>query len=927
MKHWLYPVLFILLSNLTFSQTDSLYVDQKYDGLQWSTFIGKIEQDRGISIFHHPDSLPNQSVHIEKDSISFETLLSSSLGPYGFRVYSDKKGNYFVYKHLQLTTSLGKDFFELARQTHPLVSSDTSRKREEGKNYLKTYGEYVTEKVTFGTKSNGNGGSQVVLSGFVTNADDGEPIPQATLHIKEENQYSATDAFGFYSIELERGQYTLSIKSIGSQEKKYRINIYEDGQLNISLDTKNYMIDEAVVTASRHDNVRATQMGIEKLDTKDIKQMPVVMGEQDIVKVALMLPGVQSVSEASAGFNVRGSPSDQNMFYINNLPIYNVTHLFGMFTAFNSDAVDEFSLYKSSIPADYGGRLSSIFDIQAKQGNMKEFSARGGISPVTSRIMVEGPIKKDTSSYLIGLRSTYSDWVLDQIKEVSISNSSAHFADALVNLDHKLGSRDHLSLFAYGSEDYADLTIGLENQYSNAGASLQWKHHYSKRHRSTLSLIHSNYHFREVQDDISYSSSKQSFNLGHSEIKMEFNYNPDEHHNIKYGINGVLYRVHQGDFLPLNESSNLKPLSFEPERGLRASLFASDEWEINPALTVKAGIRATQYNYLGPKTVYSYPSREPRIIENIIDTTQYSKGEPISTHYGVDYRLSAKYMINEEFSVKAGYNRLHQYIYQLSNTLSASPTDQWKLADKHIQPMEGSQYSMGIYKNFSRFNLEASIEGYYKTVDHLVEIKDGANLMYSKVPETDIIQGDLKAYGIELMLRKTSGKLNGWINYTYSGTSVKAVNSRTGESNNLGFSYPANYDKPHALNLTLNYKLTKRWSFSTNVVYSTGRPITYPKSIYYQNGMQITGFSRRNESRLPDYFRTDLSINYEGNLKKNKFAHGSWSLSFYNLTGRSNPYSVYFTNEDGKIQGYQLSIFGTVIPSITYNLKLGNYED
>ena len=338
-------------------------------------------------------------------------------------------------------------------------------------------------------------------------------------------------------------------------------------------------------------------------------------------------------------------------------------------------------------------------------------------------------------------------------------------------------------------------------------------------------------------------------------------------------------------------------------------------------------MRYTTYNYLGPRTVYEYVPNLPREEENIVDTLSFGQNENITSYTSFDYRLAGKYMIDDEFSIKASYNKLHQYMFLLTNTISISPTDKWKLVDSYIEPMSGQQYSIGLYKNLLGNSVETSVEVYYKNVDNLVEYEDGAEFLKNEIPEAEVIQGDLEAYGVELMIKKPEGKISGWINYTYSSSTVTAFDEETGESNNFGMSYPANYDKPHALNISTTYHMSKRFSVSSNLVYSTGRPITYPTSIYYQDGMQITGFSERNEYRLPDYFRMDLSLNFEGNLKKNKLAHGSWSLSLYNLTARKNAYSVYFKNVDGQIKGYKLSIFGAIIPSISYNFKLGNYND
>ena len=669
-------------------------------------------------------------------------------------------------------------------------------------------------------------------------------------------------------------------------------------------------------------------MGFEKITTKSIKELPAVLGEQDIVKVALMLPGVQTVGEVSSGFNVRGSPADQNMFYINNLPVYNSSHLFGLYTTFNSDAINELKFYKGNIPIEYGGNLSSIFDIMVKNGNYEKFSARGGIGVLSSRALVEGPILSDSSnSYLISVRSTYSDWLLKQIKNVDIQNSTASFYDALMNFSYQINKKNKVNIFLYGSKDFADLAFGIKNRYENLGVSTKWSHHFNKKLNSELYFAKARYYYNLESHAIDYLGYKNSFELNHNEAKLKFKYFLNDNQDIQFGLNTKLYHLNYGDLLPLNSKSEVKPVQFEPEKAITASVFISDNWDITNKLSIKGGIRATYYAFLGPKTMYDYLENSSRETINIKDTLHYAKNKIISDNYDYDFRISGKYEIIPGFSVKAGYNILHQYISMLSSSVSVSPTNKWKLSDPNIKPLNGEQYSLGFYKNFGNNKIETSIEMYYKEIENQIEYKDGADFITSQFPETEIIQGNINAYGIELMVKGTIGKLNGWLNYTYSKAEVKAIDSRTGEMNNFGKAYPANYDKTHAANLALNYKATKRISFSTNIVYSTGRPITYPTKLYYLNDLQVVGFSERNEYRLPDYFRVDLSINIEGNLKKDKFAHGSWSIGIYNLTSRNNPYSIVFQSEDGVIKGYEISILGTIIPSISYNLKFGNYED
>lgn len=908
------------------AQEGKVHIGRQYDGLAWGEFLERMEKNRQVRIFYNGESRANSVVSVDRDGMSLERVLEENLPP-RFRISKDNQGNYFILEQRSIITSLPGELFRSSRQV--TVSKDTAQpgKKEKEGEQIKTYKKYISRKVTVGSREERDLLDEAVVRGYVTSAEEEETLPHAILKVEELNKHVTTNSYGYYSMELSPGEYTLTVSSMGSYEKKFKLTVYSSGELNISLRPKPYQIGEAVVSAKRHHNVRTTQMGMEKIEAQKVKAMPVVMGEQDIVKVALMLPGIQTVSEVSSGFNVRGSPADQNIFYVDDLPVYNVSHLFGLFSAFNPDAVDEFTLYKSNIPLRYGGRLSSIFEIDTKDGSRKEFGARGGISPVTSRFVAEGPLFKGKSSYLVGVRSTYSDWVLDLINDPVVRNSRASFRDGMAKFTFHPDSSNIFKLFAYGSQDRSDLTIGTENDYSNYGASISWKHLFNDKDQMEFSLVNTNYTFTKKNSTIAYLASRQSFDLTHSEARLSFSHQLNGRHDIQYGINSVLYQLERGDFLPLNEESNLTPLSFEPEKGIRNSLFLSEEWEISPKLTLKGGIRGTLYSYLGPKTVFHYLDGEPRETRNIIDTTSYANNEAIQHYTNLNYRVAGKYQLSDDLSIKASYNKLHQYIYRLSNNISVNPTDYWKLASSHIRPMEGVQYSAGIYKNFMDDRIEASIEAYHKSVDRLVQFEDGAMFTTNQIPETDIIQGDLDAFGIELMIRKKVGKFNGWLNYTFSSADIQAINEVTGEENNRGEPYPANYEKPHALNMTLNYKLTKRLSISANMVYSTGRPVTFPDKVYYLNGMQITGFSGRNEYRLPDYFRTDLSIQIEGNLKKNKLAHGSWNISFYNITGRNNPYSVYFKNEEGNINGYKLSIFGAMIPSITYNLKLGNYAD
>lgn len=928
-KTWLSALcFFFMLQNAAWGQKDNYPIGKEFDRMNWHNFVEAVENTHPVNFYYNPDSIPDFKVSVASDGLPLHQVLKNNLEPLGKSFIADQSGNIFI-SDTPIPVSLSPDLFALpGEDKEPLQVQDSGEDAgAAGQEFLQTKKEYIPRKIVIGSKKEGLKLTHASLSGRVRSAEDGTPIANGYIYIEELQSGATTDENGYYSIRLKKGTYTLKVSSLESQEIKYKLELHSSGSLDIDLEPQSYLLDEFVVSSDKYHNVKGSQMGFEKLATKSIKEIPVVLGEKDIIKVALLLPGVQTVGEGSTGFNVRGSPVDQNLFYINSVPVYNSSHLFGFFSAFNSDAVSDFSLMKSNIPAEYGGRLASIFDITAKTGSMDHFSAQGGISPVTARLMVEGPFKKEKSSYLVGLRSTYSDWILRLAEDPDIKNSSAYFGDAIANFTLKPDPKNEISLFTYFSYDDANIASLTQNTYQNMGGSLLWTHLIKGKHSLHLDVTSGRYAFEDQNSEYDQFAYKQSFGLNHHELKSSFTYRPVESHAVTVGVNTVLYEFQKGDFLPLNSNSSIIPKNFEPEKGVEGGIFISDQWDPTSDLQITAGLRFNTYSYLGPKTVYTYPDSSPKTIESIHDTIHFRNNEVIKTYNGLDYRIAARYSINNRMSVKGSYNRLHQYVFMLTNTIAISPTDTWKLCDYNIKPMIGDQVSVGYYSNILSEILEVSVEGYYKNVQNLVEYRDGAEMVANEIPETDILQGNLNAYGVEFMIKKPMGRLSGWINYTYSRAKVLVKNDITGEENNFGQVYPANYDKPHSLNLVTNYRLSKRLSLSGNVVYSTGRPITYPTAIYYQNGMKLVNYSVRNEYRLPDYFRIDLSVNIEGNLKARKFAHGSWNVSVYNLLGRNNAYSVYFKSENGKIKGYKLSIFGTPIFSITYNFKLGNYEN
>lgn len=918
-----YAIVVLLFISTTFlGQSQRQYVPKELNNSSWEHFKTQTELLFNVDYYLQPDSLPDLKIEVLNDTLTLEEVLIASFKSIGFSIATDNSGSYFITLS-PIRTRLPLGFF--SNQTNISDIEEQVSERKENNGELVTSRVYVAKTVVIGSENQNPRKNKCKLTGRVTGGE-GEPIIGGTIYVDELETGAVTDENGNYELSLSPGKYTLVFNSIESIERNVKIELVSSGTLDVKLDQNLYVLQEVEIKSAQEHNVKGIQMGYEKISSKMIKEIPVVLGEKDVIKIALLLPGVTSVGEGASGFNVRGSPSDQNLFIIENTPVYNTSHLFGFFSAFNPDIIDNFTLYKGSIPAKFGGRLSSIFDISTKSGNMEKFSARGGISPITARLMVEGPIAKNKVSYIAGVRSTYSDWVLKLVKDPEVRDSRAYFGDAVLGFDLKLNESNNLKLFGYYSEDRIKLVNSTKYNFQNQGASINWFHGFKNKHDLNLSFVYSDYAFEEENSEVEFAAYKQNYRIQHSQFNVDMDLVPFENHKINAGFSGVLYMLDRGQHLPLNELSGVAPINFGKEQAIESALYFSDEWKISELITLYGGLRYNLYTYLGPQEVFKYKANSPLSTTTIIDTLNFNDYEPIVTYGGLDYRVSANFLLNPNLSIKAAYNRLHQYIFMLTNTIAVSPSDKWKLADYNIKPMVGDQFSVGLYANFGS-NFEGSIEGYYKKANNIVEYKDGADLITSKYVERDILQGELDSWGVELMLKKPFGRLNGWVNYSYSNSTVLVNDKATGENINFGERYNSNFDRPHTFNLVANFKASRRLILSGNLIYSSGRPITYPAAIYYLDGQKILHYSQRNEYRIPDYFRIDLALKLEGNLVSKKLAHGVFILSVYNLTGRKNAYSVYFKSEYGKVSGYKMSIFGTPIFSLTYDFKLGNYND
>lgn len=859
---------------------EDVKVSLQLNQVSFDQFIEQLESQVRYLFFYDRTLTDSIQVSIRTTETSLSRVLDQVLTPHGLYISVLPDNRIFITPETALTLN----FDGIINQNIPYLL-DSQRDTAEA---IVSIENRIFE---FGDKDHPNPSS--VLTGHVRDASSGNPIPMAKIAIEGSSQSVLTDQHGYFSIPILNERSTVLISSVGKKETQRQLLMYDNGRLDIYLDNQVYSLDEVVVAGSGNANVTRTQMGVERLTLATIKQTPTVFGEADLVGVVLTLPGIQTVGEAAAGFNVRGGATDQNLVLFNDATIYNPSHFFGFFSAFNPDAISNVELYKSSMPARFGGRLSSVLDVSAKEGNRNEFSGSGGIGLLTGRVTLEGPIGPKTS-FLLGGRSTYSDWLLRLIPDESYNNSSASFYDANIQLSHHFDTENSLYFMGYLSNDFFGLTRDTTYAYQNQSVNMKWKHVYHSSLYSNVTLGYDGYEFGMGNTFRAETAYDLKYQIQQLFAKMDFHQTLSERHRLQYGLSAIRYGIQPGSFSPRGALSQIVEVVMNSETAMESALHISDVIQVTDDFTLDLGLRYSLFQ---------------------------NQGEYAQVYQTPEWRFSALYRISPVSSLKASYNSLAQYIHMLSNTTSITPTDTWKLSSRNIRPQRGDQAALGFYQNFNNDRIETSVEVYYKRMRDYLDYKGGATLLMNPDIHLDVIGTEARAYGVELLIKKLSGRLNGWISYTYSKVEQRTVDVPASEMINAGEYYPSNHDKPHNVTLVGNYKFSHRLSFSLNGTYSTGRPITMPIGQYEYLGTTRLYYSQRNQYRIPDFFRLDASFNIEGNHKIHKLAHSSWTVGVYNLTGRKNPFSVYYLSEPEGIKGYKLSIFGSQIPFITYNFK------
>jgi len=761
--------------------------------------------------------------------------------------------------------------------------------------------------------------AKVTLSGYVKDKANGEALIGATVYLPDLKIGVSTNTYGFYSVSIPEGSYKITFSCIGYQAQSPLINLKTSKQLNVMLEEDSRQIEEVVVSGEKKNrNVEAVQMSVEKMQVKMVKKLPSFMGEVDIIKSITLLPGIQNGGEGSSGLYVRGGGPDENLMLLDEAPVYNASHLLGFFSVFNSDAIKDVQVFKGGIPAEYGGKASSVIDIRMKDGNSQKLGISGGIGNISSRLTVEGPIIKDKWSFIVSGRRTYADFVGKLIGIEELKDNQLYFYDLNLKTNVEINNKNRLYFSAYTGDDYFKAGESIYMRWGNLTSTARWNHLFSDKLFSNTSLIFSRYDYNLGVPSNDASQFDWTSQITDYNFKEDVSWYLNSQNKLTMGLN-LIYHHFEPGAVDANEASYFTDLSLTNYNALDNSLYLSNEQSIGSKLSLRYGLRFSWFQQIGKGKVREYQNPDQPNDMEVIGVKEYESGELMPPPYlNLEPRLAIKYMLTPESSFKASYNRMAQNLHLISNTNSPTPLDIWLPSNKYIKPLIANQVGLGYFRNLRDNMFETSAEVYYKKMDNVIDYIDGAELFLKEDLETQLLRGDGYAYGLEMYAKKQQGRLTGWLSYTWS-RSMREI-----EGINNGDPYPSSYDRTHNFSVVANYELTKHWNLSSTWVFMTGNPTSYPIAKYDIQGNTLYYYADRNSNRIPDYHRLDLSVNYD--FKKNERRRTKQSLNFsiYNLYARRNAYSVTFRqNEDNPnvSEAVRMSIIGSMIPAITYNFN------
>jgi len=899
---------YLLLAGIMLCVIPQLLMAQKLDELRitaqiqnqpLSAIFKKFEEVYPVRIFFQEKDLPTDGVTANFQDTPLPEVMEQLLG--------GTVMDYLMYRDFAVIIAPER----ILRQTY---SADYYRALANNLEQEET--EEVVQKMTIGSFDQLDPSGMAEVQGTILDSQTEEPIIGATVMWTELQKGTATDALGKFTSTVPTGEYEVLIQYVGYSDFRQNIQVYSDGTITIPLDKASIDLQEVVVEAeAANSNVANVQIGVDRLDTETIQKLPTFLGEADVVKTLLMNPGVSSVGEGATGFNVRGGEVDQNLMLQDEGFIFNASHALGFFSTFNVDLIRGVELYKGNIPAQFGGRLASVLDVEMRDGNFEKFKIKGGAGPVSSRISLEGPVVKGKSSFLVGFRSTYSDWVLRAINVREVQRSSAFFYDANLRYTHRIDPNNTITFAGYSSRD--DFTYNEEFgfDYSTQMGQILYNKIFNNNLYNKLSVTASLYESTQTDFD-QLRNAALSNDITYFKIKDHLTYNPQPNLRLDMGFSSIYYRTNPGEIRPLNENSQVIPEVLEEEKGLESAVFLNAQYEVSAALQMSGGLRLVAYQFLGAKTVNQYENDDPSSLENLIESEEQSG--VIASYYSVEPRFSMRYSLNTENSLKAGYSRTAQFINQIFNTDTPTPTSQFQLSTNYIEPQRSHNFSLGFFKNINNNEWETSLEVFGRIIDEAFDYQDFAQLTMNPFLETEILSGEGRAGGVELSIKRKTGTWNGWMSYTLSRS------ERRIEGINNNDWYPSNFDKPHNMSLIVNYNPNQQHTVTINFNYSTGRPVNPPLGNYETNrGVIVPIFAERNQTRIPDYHRLDIAYTIGKGYRKTAKVKTSWTFSIYNVYGRKNAFSVFYTQGAfQRPQANQLAILGSAFPAVTFNLEI-----
>jgi len=867
-----------------------------------ASILDQLQQEYDLRFYYQPDELPEQptSLRVEEEpvSVALRSLLSGS--GIGFIAYTPD--TYVLMPSRIVDQIYTADYYKALEKTITLAEAPEE--------------EFI--QTTIGSTDQLNPSGRAVVTGTVTDKETGEPIIGATIFHPASGLGAATDVDGGYQFELPTGEQEIQVQFVGYQSISRTMLVLSDGTMDIAMSGTAVDLSEVVVEAEAADaNIGRAQAGVEQLDVETIKKLPSFLGEADVVKSLLLLPGVSTIGEGATGFNVRGGEVDQNLIQQDDGFIFNSSHALGFFSTFNTDLIQSVELYKGNIPAQFGGRLASVMDVEMRDGSFEKFGLKGSVSPISSKISIETPVIKEKSSIIGGFRSSYLNYLLPLASVPEVERSSAFFYDANLRYTHRLTDKHIVTFSGYSSFDDFVYNEEFGFEYNTLMGQLTYRTLFSDELFNRLTVTYHQY--ESVQEALEGAQAAQlETGVDYWKVRDQLSYTPSEDLRVDAGFDLIRYTTNPGKQIPLDiATTEIVAKELETEQGLEGAVFANAEYAFSPAFLISAGLRLNNFAFLGPETSFTYQDPDnPRAGEST-GTESFDSGERIASYTTFEPRVSMRLRFNPTTSVKGGYSRTSQFINQIFNTAAPTPVNQWKLSDQFVQPMRSHNYTFGIFRNFKNNLWETSMEVYYRDIDQLFDFRDFADLNVNDQLETELLNGEGRSYGLELSIKKREGLVNGWLSYTYSRS------ERLVEGINLGEYYPSNFDIPHNASLVLNVQPNQRHTLTFNFNFSRGRPTTYPLGNYEApTGLVVPLYSQRNQLRIPDYHRLDIAYTLGQGYNKTKRVKTSWTFSIYNVYGRENAFSVFFTQGAfQRVQANRLAILGSVFPSITINFE------